>query len=395
MKKNFISAICVFIFFSVILNERVYALPYYLIDLESPYSLNSGTLETVILGGQEKGYIPDWYVQPRMSYGIFNWFMIGGWGSYVNFKDQKERRITEYEVNAKLRFVEFDTLDMGFYGYFKFRHSPGDLVYIDYQGDIEKVVAMVSPHADGGMDYTGGLCGRLSFPFYGNKMIIMYSADYSFTASRKYYPDNEEYTRRMFFSFTPALAFSGIRNKIIKKDSLALGLQNRYIYWYSRGYKYDLMPQLCWGITKSTAVMAGTSIPVYGGGKDYRFLGEISMKFDVGYQMGSLRVDLDVSPDHFSPDGDEIDDFLYIYPVVETRNRIKRWSIVIEDPDGNVFKKYSGTGTPQKVIKWNGLSDRDRKVSAMKEYKIIFSVTDMKNNSGGDSASVSVDRLIK
>jgi len=410
MKKKIISILFIFSIYIAAYNTYGFSvtegkvpdvdyLTYHLIDLESPYTPLSQTLITGIQGGYEMGYIPDWYVRPQLSYGLFDWFLLNGNAGYVGFLDQKEKRLAEYELSSKFRIAESSKQNAAIYGYMKFRQSLGEVIHADYEGDFEEVIAMVSPHADKGMDFTAGLSGR--FSFFKKRTILVYSADYSLTEFRDYLPDRDNSKNRIFCSLTPALSYSAKEGK-----SFTMGVQNRYTYWFERGYTYAVMPQISWNITKETAVSAGASIPVMGGGKDYRFIGEISMSFEFG---SKTRPTGDVVPakmyiklpsDHFSPDGDGTDDICSIYPVLDYDKKIKKWGVYIFDPRGVLFKKFSGTGIAEdqkeQVVKWDGKSDNKKaKITEFGKYKVQLIVNYGDNQMAEDIKYVTIDKLVK
>jgi hypothetical protein len=100
-----------------------------------------------------------------------------------------------------------------------------------------------------------------------------------------------------------------------------------------------------------------------------------------------LRLDLVIKPVPFSPNNDGIDDEVNIMPIVKGSGEIKKWGIVIRDPGGISFIKYSGDGKPQSIV-WNGVSAIGKRVESGCDYAVSFIAQD------GSGNSTSVERVI-
>jgi len=92
------------------------------------------------------------------------------------------------------------------------------------------------------------------------------------------------------------------------------------------------------------------------------------------------RCDLSITPDVFSPDGDNVDDILTIKPRGYDAFGIAEWSILISGPSGVPFKKFSGRGELPSEIKWEGLSDNNELVESAVDYTMTLVVTDKAEN---------------
>jgi len=386
MKKILISVIALL----CIISTHASAQPYYLIEQESPYTLKQMEAEGSLIFGYEHGQIPDYLAIPHLSFGIFDWLQIGSGFSYVYFQKQEVMRTAEYDVSLKARIFRARTMDFNLFAYTKYREAVGDLVTVPYEGSDPDVIAVVSPRADQGKDYTGGITGRVllySFrrPFLLNNLALMFGANYTRTENRDYYAisttTDEGYKNRMSFSLTPALFFGqSTRGRSIyskpepRKNSVMFAVENRFTYWSQIGSMYDVIPQVNWQLSRSSAVFAGASIPV---NRDevYKFYVGASYRFYFW-----LCASIETGPEEFSPDGDGSKDLLNIYPKISSRKPIRSWKIIISDPSGSPFRIFRGRGKCPRRISWNGRSRKGELVESAQEYSIRIIARDVNGN---------------
>lgn len=92
------------------------------------------------------------------------------------------------------------------------------------------------------------------------------------------------------------------------------------------------------------------------------------------------EIDLKFNPDLFSPDDDGENDILTIEPDSEDEFGVAKWEIVITNPTGFEFKKFSGEGNPPKDIKWDGIGDNKELVESATDYSISYEVVDNAGN---------------
>jgi outer membrane protein OmpA-like peptidoglycan-associated protein/flagellar hook assembly protein FlgD len=84
-----------------------------------------------------------------------------------------------------------------------------------------------------------------------------------------------------------------------------------------------------------------------------------------------------VSPGLFSPDGDGRNDQLTItLDTQQSQRPITQWRVNIIDPMGNLFKSWSGTGSPPARLTWDGLSDSGELVQSAMDYFVEFIIQD-------------------
>ena len=109
---------------------------------------------------------------------------------------------------------------------------------------------------------------------------------------------------------------------------------------------------------------------------------------------GPPRLDIALSPQPFSPDGDNVDDELLIALSVEDQSRIAEWSLEISDPRGREFISFSGRGRPSERIIWDGRSGRGELVQSAEDYPYVLTVTDVLGMSSTLEGSIPVDVLV-
>ncbi|MFP4329641.1 MAG: FlgD immunoglobulin-like domain containing protein [Spirochaetaceae bacterium] len=103
---------------------------------------------------------------------------------------------------------------------------------------------------------------------------------------------------------------------------------------------------------------------------------------------------IDVEPKPFSPDGDGEDDTVRISLGVDSPNELRSWSLRIIDPRGDLFRSYSGSGTPRSRIVWDGRSDDDELVQAAVDYIAEYTVRDEFGNETTIEEAIPVDILV-
>ncbi|MGL4368541.1 MAG: OmpA family protein [Spirochaetota bacterium] len=96
------------------------------------------------------------------------------------------------------------------------------------------------------------------------------------------------------------------------------------------------------------------------------------------------KLDLEFTPELFSPDGDGNDDVLDLIPAVDEEFGLSDWNIEIsytgEKNKNIIFKQFSGKGDAPKEIRWDGMSDRGELVESATDYTMILSAADKAGN---------------
>jgi outer membrane protein OmpA-like peptidoglycan-associated protein len=102
-------------------------------------------------------------------------------------------------------------------------------------------------------------------------------------------------------------------------------------------------------------------------------------------------VSVSVSPKPFSPDDDGIDDNVTIGWDATDENGLGRWALQILDPADNAFVRFSGEGSRQEPIQWDGSSREGELVQAASDYTAMVSVADVFGNETVRRTVVPVD----
>jgi flagellar hook assembly protein FlgD len=91
------------------------------------------------------------------------------------------------------------------------------------------------------------------------------------------------------------------------------------------------------------------------------------------------RVVLKVVSSPFSSTDKGIEGEVFITVSVENDEPVERWELDIKDKDGNIIRSYSGTGSPENSISWNGTTDEGQDVEG-DDYEIVLKVYDEGGN---------------
>lgn len=139
---------------------------------------------------------------------------------------------------------------------------------------------------------------------------------------------------------------------------------------------------------------------------DGEYFYKITAYFDSGNKPASFKkkiivdstkpdVEFDFSPGLFSPDDDGENDILNIEVKAKDDYGINEWVIIITNPTGFEFKRFSGTGTPPDLIKWDGIGDNKELVESATDYRVKYIVTDNSGNTSvKDNIKLPIDVLV-
>jgi len=105
------------------------------------------------------------------------------------------------------------------------------------------------------------------------------------------------------------------------------------------------------------------------------------------------RVTLQLSPQTFTPDGDDEADTVLIVLSVVDESEIGDWTIDIVDPDGDVFYSYSDAGEAPASIEWDGRSADGDLVKMAREYEVNYEVNDVAGNTATGNETLTVGFL--
>jgi flagellar hook assembly protein FlgD len=136
--------------------------------------------------------------------------------------------------------------------------------------------------------------------------------------------------------------------------------------------------------------------------------GEYRAEFVVTYERGTIvtgrsrtvsldatapRVSASASPVLFSPDDDGENDILSISISTTDSSSIQRWRAELFDREDNLFRSWSGNGTPRGFT-WDGLSEAGELVQSAEDYRLIVTATDAVWNTGSTEIVIPIDILV-
>lgn len=110
--------------------------------------------------------------------------------------------------------------------------------------------------------------------------------------------------------------------------------------------------------------------------------------------LGGPGLDLTLRPQPFSPDDDGREDVLNIGIRVDAGRMLSEWQAEIRDPEGNLFRSFSGSGAPPRSLQWDGLSEQGELVETAREYPLTVTVTDTSGRSEEVTENIEVDILV-
>jgi len=107
------------------------------------------------------------------------------------------------------------------------------------------------------------------------------------------------------------------------------------------------------------------------------------------------EIGLAIDPAVFSPDGDGIDDKLFIRSKIEDMTQIISWKATIYDSNAMAFKTFTGQNMPKEEIIWDGISDAGQLVDSGEDYYIVMEAEDSGHNIGlSEKILFSIDILV-
>ena len=102
------------------------------------------------------------------------------------------------------------------------------------------------------------------------------------------------------------------------------------------------------------------------------------------------------TPEYFSPDGDGVDDELFIFLTATSAAPIAEWSLEFFETEGTrqLFWRIGGRGTPAERIIWDGRSNWGELVQGATDYRYVFRATDTLGNTSSIEGTITTDVLV-
>ncbi|MCP4129830.1 MAG: hypothetical protein GY754_02320 [bacterium] len=273
-KNKNISLILILIAFIVVCHIPLLAKPFQLIESESAVLNRKGAFETKINYAYETGHIPVNLLVYRIKYGLFSRFEIGLNANAAYFHNQKDFRVTEAGITLKALLWKFRPSGMNLCGYFHYRHANWkplwEPVITEVSRNESETRWMVSPHADGGMDFTGGFLLRHPLKKVHKQLSYMAGVSYSRLEGRDYGDFYDNQKNRFSANLSPEFHFY--------KGLIMIALENIFVYWHNRGSYYSVVPQIRFEPIEYWVIEIGTVVPVAGAG-NYRIIAGFNHEF--------------------------------------------------------------------------------------------------------------------
>jgi outer membrane protein OmpA-like peptidoglycan-associated protein/flagellar hook assembly protein FlgD len=102
------------------------------------------------------------------------------------------------------------------------------------------------------------------------------------------------------------------------------------------------------------------------------------------------------APEYFSPDNDGDEDELNITLSATDVSPIANWQLEIREPEPpyQLFRRFTGTGSPGGRIVWDGRSDKGELVQSATDYPYTYTASDILGNSSKLEGKIGVDVLV-
>ena len=282
MKKKPLLLIVAGVFMIIVIifisNGPVNSSPFQLIESESAVLNNKGSWETKVNYAYEFGHIPVHLALFRFRLGVVSRFEIGVNINGAYFPDQKDIRVSEVGATIKAHILKRSFKDFNMFFYLHYRHSFWGSFWRPVIKEISTgfsgTLKIVSPHADGGMDTSGGFLFRHSFKLGKKRLYYLIGLSYSRLEGRYYGDFKDLHKNRVTVYLSPEIHFY--------KDLIMFAIENRVSYWIGRGYYYKVVPQIRFEPIPYLVFEIGASIPVVGAG-NYRIIAGINHEFNKDY----------------------------------------------------------------------------------------------------------------
>ncbi len=106
------------------------------------------------------------------------------------------------------------------------------------------------------------------------------------------------------------------------------------------------------------------------------------------------RIAVGLEPLPFSPDDDGSNDVLGLRLDLVDQSALSDWEVLIRDREGNLFRRFSGSGSPPSRLEWDGRSDKGELVLSAEDYGVEAVARDAYGNRGLAETSIPVDILV-
>jgi hypothetical protein len=273
--------------------DQVFAAPTQLICSEDGHMLPSMNLEAGALLNYDNGYINGYGVAPYLQFGILGRVDLGiraGFGFSPDIKGPDDVYIDYYNA----RGYDTEALDVGgvhlsyfqpcvkvkiadlgsrssIVGYGSYTQFEGDPVIVEYpeEGRDDRAIGVTVLDAEEGREIT---LGSMTLHRLADVTNIAFYLHAGVEAAYMWGKEWLEPQREGAFLLTPMVA-----PQLVLADRWSVQLENRFEYWFTRGYHYELVPGVRWEPFPGGVAQAGMSVPVYGGDV-FRFFAGFSYK---------------------------------------------------------------------------------------------------------------------
>jgi outer membrane protein OmpA-like peptidoglycan-associated protein len=232
----------------------------FLLQAENPFPIGGFGFALQAEGGAETGSIPDEFLSAGASLDLLRFVSLRGSLTAGYFHSQRELRLASVDASIRLRLWQDERSELQ--AYVEGLAFLGDPISAEYSGNLPGILYVLSPRAEGGYDALFGLIGAFAPSPVGPALCG--GLDFAFTRGRDGFAEFSTISagRRLRASISPSYRLD---------PAWSVTLQNRVVYWFDRGFLYELLPQAQWDPCPGLSLSAGLGIPAIGG-ESWRFL---------------------------------------------------------------------------------------------------------------------------
>ncbi|MDH5721563.1 MAG: hypothetical protein OEZ13_13230 [Spirochaetia bacterium] len=266
---------CFYLFFCV---SFAYSTPYQLISNESAFIIKENNLEIKENVIYSKSHVNDWGIRTQLRFGLFGFgefSLASSFNYFPNLRGSESLLLEQYKrrdydtlnldidnprvsyIEPKIKFIVSKRYDL--VTYFKYKYFFGMPIILPYpeSGKDPEAIGMVADNASEGQDFIIGLISKIIYKNSKNLIWgIMGGGEFVYLHDKLW----QENWRKANYMAAVACSL-----ELIIYDLLMFQIENRFEYWFKRGWRYEAMPGIRWEIEPKTIIELGWGFPVLGG----------------------------------------------------------------------------------------------------------------------------------
>ncbi|MDH5716815.1 MAG: hypothetical protein OEZ22_04140 [Spirochaetia bacterium] len=256
----------------------LFSTPYQLISNESAFIIKKNNLEIKEDIIYSESYVKDWGIRSQLRLGLFErteFSMASSFNYFPGLKgadslllEHYDRRGYDFEnlkidnpriayLEPKLKIQVSEKYDL--VSYLKYKYYFGIPIVLPYpeNGKDPDAIGMVATNASQGQDIFLGLITKRIYQKYAHETFALMGGIEAVYLHDKLWQENWRKG-----SYMAAATFAP---EVILYDVVMFQIENRFEYWFKRGWRYEIMPGIRWEVEPRTIVELGVGFPILGG----------------------------------------------------------------------------------------------------------------------------------